>query len=217
MLLNVFQDGSLDSPVVHESLDNFTHYLTHQFPSLGARKYPSLCYRPTEAVLADGTAAVPCFTAQSHNPRSLTQTLTFVPGAREEFVAALNRQSKFYPDDSPVRFAVDNRQTEAIGQMKNGKWIAYAVWALALRFWDLAKAYTLDFISSTHSHSCLPFCRKQIRLTSSLSFWAIFSWSPHSSSSFLALANWDPISGSPSPLCHHLSSPSSSPYLSRCC
>jgi hydroxymethylglutaryl-CoA reductase (NADPH) len=126
--------------MIHDSLDNFTHYLTHQLSSSGARKYPSLCYRPMESILADGTTPVPCFTAQSHNARTLTHTLTFLPGARDEFVGALNRQSKFNLDDSSVRFVVDNRQTEAIGQMKSGKWIAYAIWALALRFWDLAKA-----------------------------------------------------------------------------
>jgi hydroxymethylglutaryl-CoA reductase (NADPH) len=85
------------------------------------------------------SSTTPCFTTQTNVVRTLTQTLTFAPGTRDDFIAALNRQSKFYPDESGVRFAVDNRQVETIGQMKSGKWIAYAVRALVLRFWDLAK------------------------------------------------------------------------------
>lgn len=62
-----------------------------------------------------------------------------MPGAHEEFVNALTTKA-FYPADSfGVQYRVRNRSDETIGEMKSGKWIAYAARALISRFWELAK------------------------------------------------------------------------------
>lgn len=39
------------------------------------------------------------------------------------------------------------KRTETIGEMKSSKWVAYALWTLVMRFWDLAKkADSLDIL-----------------------------------------------------------------------
>jgi hydroxymethylglutaryl-CoA reductase (NADPH) len=74
---------------------------------------------------------------------------------REEFVNALLGEEaprphsittsapRVFTDESGVRFEVDSGKlsgdTLPIGQMRNGKWVAYAARALVVRFWDLAK------------------------------------------------------------------------------
>jgi len=74
---------------------------------------------------------------------------------REEFVNALlgdeaprphaitTSAPRVFTDESGVRFEVDSGKLSGdalpIGQMRNGKWVAYAARALVIRFWDLAK------------------------------------------------------------------------------
>lgn len=62
-------------------------------------------------------------------------------------MASLSRQSKFLADEAGIRFNVESRQAETIGQMKSGKWVAYAARTFVVRFWDLAKkADSLDIV-----------------------------------------------------------------------
>lgn len=55
---------------------------------------------------------------------------------------------RVFTDDSGVRFEVDSGKASGdalpIGQMRNGKWVAYAARALVIRFWDLAKVRPLS-------------------------------------------------------------------------
>jgi hydroxymethylglutaryl-CoA reductase (NADPH) len=147
----------LDLPLLQQSLDNITDYLTDSFPAASGRTFSSICHRtalstsnlnrpvssskvnlshPVTSISLDST---PCFVTESTSPRSKTLTLTFAAGNRDDFVSSIAHQAKFAADATGVKFMVENRQTETIGQMKSGKWVAYAVRALVLRFWDLAK------------------------------------------------------------------------------
>ncbi|TFK71914.1 hypothetical protein BDN72DRAFT_402708 [Pluteus cervinus] len=134
---------SMDMTPIAQSTLNFTSYITHNFYSTNGRKFGNLCHRPEVSQLnhsLDGlTAGAPCFTEQTPSSRSFVQTLTFAPGARDEFISSLTRQSKFTADEAGVRFEVESKPIEPIGQMRSSKWIAYAVRALVMRFWDLAK------------------------------------------------------------------------------
>lgn len=73
-------------------------------------------------------------------------TLSFTPGAREDWVAALKRMTSFTVDGA--RYEVQSpKRTVPIGEMKSSKWVAYALGALVLRFWELAqKADSLDIL-----------------------------------------------------------------------
>jgi hydroxymethylglutaryl-CoA reductase (NADPH) len=143
---------NVDSPVIHDSLDSFSHFLTAEYTSISGRKYASICHRFPEASSTNGTIpssllARPCFTTKSSHARSLIQTLTFLPGTRDEFISSITGHGKFSLDDSGVRFVVENKQVETIGQMKTGKWVAYAARTLVIRFWELAKkADSLDIV-----------------------------------------------------------------------
>ena len=51
-----------------------------------------------------------------------------------------SRSPKVFTEENGIRFEVDSgRVASDIGQMRNGKWVAYAARALVIRFWDLAK------------------------------------------------------------------------------
>lgn len=122
--------------LIHESVDNFTDYLVLGFSSQSGHKYSSLCHRAANLSLLGS----PCFTdVASLTPRSSILTLSFAPDAADEFMAALKRHGKFVGDKFGVQFQIQERQSETIGEMKSGKWIAYAARALVMRFWDLAK------------------------------------------------------------------------------
>ena len=83
-----------------------------------------------------------CFTTVS--PAAVT--LSFAPGAREDWVGALKRMTSFTVNGT--RYAVqDAKRTESIGEMQSSKWVAYALWALVMRFYALAqKADSLDIL-----------------------------------------------------------------------
>ena len=82
----------------------------------------------------------PCFTdITSSTTRSSILTLSFVPGSGDDFINAVKQQARFVDDHFGVKYHVEGRQVETIGEMKSGKWVAYAARALVIRFWDLAK------------------------------------------------------------------------------
>lgn len=103
---------------------------------MGGKKYGTLCHRPLNATIYNS----PCFTdISSQTPRSSILTLSFVPDAAKNFVNALKDHAVFADDEFGIKYSVEGRQTETIGEMKSGKWVAYAARALVLRFWDLTK------------------------------------------------------------------------------
>ncbi|KAI0064909.1 hypothetical protein BV25DRAFT_1799483 [Artomyces pyxidatus] len=131
---------------IFSSLDNVTQFLTTRFSTTSGMTYPSLCYGPTPA---EGSIETPCFTSTvSDSPKSEILTLSFVPGGREDFMSAIKKQSTFASEDfGNIKYVVENREAETIGEMKSGKWVAYAARALVVRFWDLTKkADSLDIL-----------------------------------------------------------------------
>jgi hydroxymethylglutaryl-CoA reductase (NADPH) len=108
-------------------------------PSLNGKSYPSICHLP--AVNTSSTS-LPCFTSTS--PSSVV--FSFQAGTREDWVGALKRTTSFTVDD--MRYDVQSpKRSESIGEMKSSKWVAYALWALGVRFYELAKkADSLDIL-----------------------------------------------------------------------
>ncbi|KAF6757834.1 hydroxymethylglutaryl-CoA reductase [Ephemerocybe angulata] len=168
---------SLSIPPLSTSLANLTEHLTHTFVSPAGKPYDSICYRPHRSPSKSGSQAAPsqgpCFLSTNNNLRqqpyhipshphpsstvgdgSSTQAqvaLAFAPGAREEWVGAL-KAAKTYVDAEGVKYEVELLQKGGvedvdIGNMRSGKWVAYAVRILVLRFWALAKkADSLDIL-----------------------------------------------------------------------
>lgn len=130
---------TMNVPPLAESVTNITQFITSSLQQSG-RKYTAICHRPSvnRSITGSLSHVAPCFTEQMTSPRTFTQTLTFTSGSRDEFVAAIAR-IKPTTDLSGVRFELDQRQTERIVEMKSSKWVAYALRALILRFWDLTK------------------------------------------------------------------------------
>ncbi|EPQ53591.1 3-hydroxy-3-methylglutaryl-coenzyme A reductase [Gloeophyllum trabeum ATCC 11539] len=138
------ESAPVDSALVENSVNHLIAHLTHQFPSLSGYKYPALCSPSALNGTADASA---CFTSVTVQPRSTILTLSFTPGARDDFVAALKHHASFGSDANGVSFHVEEQQSENIGQMKSGKWVAYALRALVMRFWELTKkADSLDIM-----------------------------------------------------------------------
>ncbi|THV07099.1 hypothetical protein K435DRAFT_710430, partial [Dendrothele bispora CBS 962.96] len=107
------------------------------------------CYRPFSTNTSfDSESSYPCFTDQFVTPRSIHQTLAFHPTTlKEDFPTVLQRVLDHAELDPAVRFEVEAKQTETIGDMKSSKWVAYAARALVVRFWDLTKkADSLDIL-----------------------------------------------------------------------
>ncbi|GJE93713.1 3-hydroxy-3-methylglutaryl-coenzyme A reductase [Phanerochaete sordida] len=117
------------------SLSPVAERLTTAVNSLSGNSYSSICYVP-----GLNASSVPCFTSVS----SSTVTLSFAPGAREDWVNALKRMTALTVNGT--RYEIQNpKRIQSIGEMKSSKWVAYALWALVMRFWDLAsKADSLD-------------------------------------------------------------------------
>ncbi|PPQ94068.1 hypothetical protein CVT25_009737 [Psilocybe cyanescens] len=66
-------------------------------------------------------------------------------------ITATSATPRTFTDESGVKFEVDAGKLSPdnlpIGQMRNGKWVAYAARSLVVRFWDLAKkADSLDIL-----------------------------------------------------------------------
>ncbi|KAJ3537939.1 hypothetical protein NM688_g6593 [Phlebia brevispora] len=128
-----YPDFSLDS----SSLSGVATELQTSLRALSGETYPSLCHAPS----LNGTD-IDCFTSLS----SGALTLSFAPGTRDDWVNALKRTGSFHVDGTT--YAVQNpKRSESIGEMKSSKWIAYALGALVVRFWDLTKkADSLDIL-----------------------------------------------------------------------
>ncbi|KAI0371286.1 3-hydroxy-3-methylglutaryl-coenzyme A reductase [Pilatotrama ljubarskyi] len=116
-------------------------HLVSELPSLTGKAYPSICHYPGSNV-----SSVACFTSVSEPGASTALTLSFKPGTREDWMAALKREQTIIVDG--VKYEVDvGKRQESIGEMKSSKWVAYALSALVLRFWELAKkADSLDIL-----------------------------------------------------------------------
>ncbi|KAG6379667.1 hydroxymethylglutaryl-coenzyme A reductase-domain-containing protein [Boletus reticuloceps] len=131
---------SLDWAYLAPSISNLTHHISDVFVTASGQSYSAVCFHPS--------AGGQCFTEVSNQASgSQTVTLSFVPGAHEEFVDALKAKA-FYPADSfGVQYRIQSLSDGTIGGMKSGKWIAYAASALISRFWELAKkADSLDIL-----------------------------------------------------------------------
>lgn len=138
----------MDTEPIFQSTLNLTNYILHSLPSLNnGRKFSSICHR-VDSISLNRSHDVsipllggksPCFTPQSTSPKSFTQTLSFIPGTREDFISALTRHARIGPDENGVRFNIEAKQIEQLVQMKSGRWIGYAARALVMRFWELAK------------------------------------------------------------------------------
>ncbi|KZT28046.1 hypothetical protein NEOLEDRAFT_1059551 [Neolentinus lepideus HHB14362 ss-1] len=135
----------MDSALLESSVNQLISHLTHQFPALSGYEYPSLCYGNSPANSSSETTA--CFTSVTAQPRSTVLTLSFTPGDRDDFVSALKRHANFENSANGVSFQVEEQPSENIGEMKSGKWVVYALRALVMRFWELArKADSLDIM-----------------------------------------------------------------------
>lgn len=79
-----------------------------------------------------------CFTHSASNlPASNVLTLSFAPGTREDFVGALHKRAPAFHDQLNVKYHVEGRDEDVM--KKSGRWLGYAVSALIVRFWELAK------------------------------------------------------------------------------
>jgi hydroxymethylglutaryl-CoA reductase (NADPH) len=130
--------------LIHESVDNITDHLVLGFKAISGNKYASICHRPPNTSMP----GAPCFTdVTSSTTRSSILTLSFIPGSTDEFINAVKQHAHFAEDEFGVKYHVEGRQVETIGEMRSGKWVAYAARALVVRFWDLAKkADSLDIL-----------------------------------------------------------------------
>jgi hydroxymethylglutaryl-CoA reductase (NADPH) len=125
------------SSQVASSLENITHFLTHDFPTPSGKFFSNICH----SVRIDQDEET-CFTSTvSDIPKSETVMLSFVAGGREEFISALTKQGTFLSEDfGPIKYIVENPEQEANAEMKSGRWVVYAARTLVVRFWDLTKA-----------------------------------------------------------------------------
>ncbi|PCH44816.1 3-hydroxy-3-methylglutaryl-coenzyme A reductase [Wolfiporia cocos MD-104 SS10] len=122
-------------------LSEITEHLPSQLTGLSGEPYATVCYYPSSNL-----SSVPCFVSRSSDSASAALTLSFVPGAREDWLSAL-RQVKSITVDSVEYDLQEAKREETIGEMKSSKWVAYALRATFVRFWELAKkADSLDII-----------------------------------------------------------------------
>jgi hydroxymethylglutaryl-CoA reductase (NADPH) len=134
--MQIAENSILSSQVAY-SLENMTHFLTHQFPTSSGKKFTDICHSVQNSQDGDET----CFTSTfSGNPKSESLMLSFAAGGREDFIGALTKQGAFISEDfGPVKYVVENPEQDAVAGMKSGKWVAYAARTLVVRFWDLTK------------------------------------------------------------------------------
>ncbi|KAI0827168.1 3-hydroxy-3-methylglutaryl-coenzyme A reductase [Trametes gibbosa] len=116
-------------------------HLVSELPSLSGNAYPSICHHSGPNV-----SSVACFTTVSEAGASPSLTLSFQPGNRDDWMAALRREKTIFVDG--MKYEVDaGKRHVSIGEMNSSKWVAYALSALVLRFWELAKkADSLDIL-----------------------------------------------------------------------
>ena len=122
---------SFDWAYLVPSINNLTHYISDVFSTPSGQSYPAVCFR--------AAGEDHCFTESSSQASgSQTVTLSFMPGAHEEFVDALKAKTSYLADSFGIQYRMHSHSDETIGEMKSGKWIAYAASALISRFWELA-------------------------------------------------------------------------------
>ncbi|CAL1708678.1 unnamed protein product [Somion occarium] len=116
------------------SLSSITTQLIDEIISLSGKTYGEICHSPANTT--------DCFT--HIDCRALT--LSFAPGFRDDWMSALKRTPKFEVDG--LRFQIQSvKREQSIGEMRSSKWVAYALRALVLRFWELTKkADSLDIL-----------------------------------------------------------------------
>ncbi|KAJ3506999.1 hypothetical protein NMY22_g17071 [Coprinellus aureogranulatus] len=135
----------------------------------GIRTSPSPSSSVTPTPNSESQQAPPCFVHVNDNPlyyhhpvspvspspsqaqAQLALALAFIPGSRDDWVNALKAANRF-TDVNGVQFEVEQPTPGSdvnIGQMRSGKWVAYALRVLVMRFWALAKVRLSGFF---HSH-----------------------------------------------------------------
>lgn len=182
------EPSTIDTWVIADALQNITRHITHDLKTSQGLTYQSLCYKPSQA---SPSASTGCFVWTHPTTRTQTITLAFPPSSSgyTKFISAL-QGLKFGPDvegstrhlvsADEVHFEVMGRE-ERIGEMRSGKWVAYAARGLVLRFWELAKvsARPLSFVVFQSSGFliymyCAAFIHsKPIQRIYLSSFWAI--------------------------------------------
>ncbi|KAG7091853.1 hypothetical protein E1B28_008255 [Marasmius oreades] len=133
---------------VSNSVFNVTKQLPHYLQRPTGGNFTSSCYRASvNSVHALEGSHTACFTNELVTPRSIHETLSFLPGQSQDLTTALVHGLKGYVDENGVRFEVETKQVETIGEMKDSRWVAYAARTLVVRFWDLTKkADSLDIL-----------------------------------------------------------------------
>ena len=102
-----------------------------------------------------------CFTSVSGPGSSPILTLSFKPGTRDDWLGSLRKEKMITLDG--VKYSIDaGKRQESIGEMESSKWVAYAVSALVLRFWELTKVCGLLLLRSIARPE--PLNRKRTRL-----------------------------------------------------
>ncbi|KAM5532160.1 hypothetical protein V8D89_014185 [Ganoderma adspersum] len=116
-----------------------SQHLVSNVPALSGKAYSSMCHRSN----VSGTS---CFTSVSGPGSSPILTLSFKPGTRDDWLGSLRKEKMITLDG--VKYSIDaGKRQESIGEMESSKWVAYAVSALVLRFWELTKkADSLDIL-----------------------------------------------------------------------
>ena len=118
------QNAPLDATAI-------TQHLVSHVPGPSDKTYSSICYHSNASENA-------CFMSVSEPGSSPVLTLSFKPGTREDWLGTLRTEKSITVDG--VRYDVDaGKRQESIGEMKSSKWVAYALSALVLRFWELTK------------------------------------------------------------------------------
>ena len=114
-------------------LSEIVEHLPSQLTGLNGDAYTSVCHYPGLNVTETS-----CFVTRSADSSASVLTLSFVPGSREDWLAAL-QQVKSVTVDNVEYDLLGAKREETIGEMKSSKWVAYAVHATILRFWELTK------------------------------------------------------------------------------
>jgi len=121
----------LASPSVHDALANFTQYLTTSYAGPIGETYPTVCYiAPSEPGSCFSSTTLP-----SSPTRSTTLTLAFAPPSAVQWASGLAGRS--FPSGD-LEFSIE-RDEARFDTMESGKWVGYAIRAMVLRFWDLAR------------------------------------------------------------------------------
>ncbi|KAH7101425.1 hydroxymethylglutaryl-coenzyme A reductase-domain-containing protein [Auriculariales sp. MPI-PUGE-AT-0066] len=109
---------------------NFTNHLISQV------SFQSICHR------VGSDCAQPDLTISPSDSRATVVTLLFRRGGRSQFLKSWvpkGTSRVVLQDAAGLSFVYEPLKKESIAEMKSGKWIAYALQAFVLRFWELVK------------------------------------------------------------------------------